>query len=841
MQNYLALAFITTIGMNLMCALFIAFTKLTSISKQFQVVIACCLLTSLLQLTGWQYHLADTLSASIFWLRIQTTLVLLSVLPYLLLYALWANKKDLRRYFILLGLVIFGLLILNLYEPNTLRFVSNQSLNIKAFELPWGEIGFKLQGQSNKWMLLFLLMSISALALVVLWLCQSRKSLPKSILSLIVFCLTFQAFVIVISALSNQGYVNAVLLAGFPFTLFNILCCLQYSKLVEQRDYQLDQLKYKSEALEQILVSLSEMTEDGNTKQFFANVITRMQAVSGATTGIILTYDGPAKYKKMKTAIAVHKQRMIKDFSFSFEQIPEEFRDPSEFHIVTSGLAEKYPEAEFYRNIKAQAMISAPLFDQFSSPIGVLSLYFRRPSEPDASFVNVVKVCAARLAAEYSRDKAFEELKATAFSDYLTKLPNLMGLNIRLAKNIENAPNATYILIKLDIDGFAEINRKFGFDNAELALQILGERFKAYVQDDFFIARTGGDEFTFIQLNADENATGLLNIHWNVLSALVREKIAVGDNEITLSCSGGAVIAPQQIPKDTDAMRCAEYALLNAKRAGKEQMLLFDKTMAESIERLRTIEKELKLALNDKSNRDMHVVFQPKVNNKQELVGAEALSRWVHPELGFVSPPEFIEVAESFNLIRKLGFWCVENVCRTIKHWRDDGFVINGRIGINVSAQQLEDPRFIDDLLSILKTYEVSPTHIDLELTESSLMKNFSNSRGVMTALRHEGFSISLDDFGTGYSSLSYLKDLPLDYLKIDRSFVSDSEHENSAFLIKTIVDIAQSMNLKTVAEGVEQLSEVELLKTLGCDYYQGYYFSPPLKPDAFKEWVQGR
>lgn len=839
MQSYLALLYLTTLGFNLTCVLFVGATKLRDNNKQYKVVMVCCALTALLQFSAWQYHISESLDHSLVWLRFQTAILLISIPPYLLLYDLWANKRGIAKHISVISSFAFLLFVINLVSDNTMRFSSESITSLQAFELPWGEIAYKIIGQTSHWMTLFVVLSLSALGIIMCWVWASRKSLCKTHFRVITISLLFQTGVIFTSALSSQGYVDAVLLAGFPFTLFNLLCCLQYSMLTERRGEQLDELKYKTDALENILVTLSKGIEKGNTTEFFASVIKKMQLVSGASTGIILRYDGPAKYNKLKTAIAVHKQKMIENFSFSIDQIPNDFRDPSEFHIVTQGLAEKYPNTEFYKNIKAQAMISVPMLDQFSNPIGVLSLYFRRPSIPDKSFINVVKVCAARLAAEYSRDKAFEQLKASALCDYLTKLPNLMGLNNQLALNLEHNPNSTYILIKLDIDGFAEVNRKFGFDNAELVLQILGERFNNYVQKDLFIARTGGDEFTFLQSNVSDNKLAMLKIHWEALSAIVREKIIIDDNEISLTCSGGAVIAPEQIPKNTDALRCAEYALRNAKRSGKEQMLLFDTKMANSIDRLHLIQRELKAALTSKHNTDMFVVFQPKVNNHYEIVGAESLSRWIHPELGFISPVEFIEVAESFNLIKKLGFWCIESVCKSINNWRENGFVLNGRVGINVSAQQLDDPEFIIKLREILTTYNVEAQQIDLELTESSLMNNFSHSRNVLNELRKEGFSISLDDFGTGYSSLSYLKDLPLDYLKIDRSFVSDIKQENSAFLLKTIIDIANNMHLQTIAEGVEQWIEVKLLQDLGCDLYQGYYFSEPLTARKFFSFAE--
>ena len=840
MQDYLSLIYVSTIGMNLMCGLFIIFSKLRQYGVQFNAVIACCILTSVYQFSTWQYHMSSDLSSSLFWLKAQSIIVLLTIIPVGLVYALWCDIKKTKHIFLLMSIPISILIIVNIISPYGMRYTAEIAPSVNEFSLMGEQLVYRLTGVSSPWMLAYQVLCLFALSVLIRWLLIHRSKLPPYAWNILLAILVLQVGATLLSGLSDKGAINLIYLGGLPFTLINLLCCFRFSSLLRQESEALEKLVYEREALEKILVTLSNTASAKNAVDFFKSVISALQNASGATTGIILVYDGHPKKKVVKTTIAVHHQKIIENFSFDIKLIPEEFRDPNNQHIITHGLFEQYPKVEFYTNIKARAMISVPMFNPYNEAIGVMSLYFKKDSQPDASFINVVKVCATRLAAEYTRELLVNELEKSAYYDYLTKLPNITRLNKFIGEAGEHLGknNNSSIIIKIDLDGFSELNRRIGFDNSEKVLSVIGDRFLAYANDEVFIARTGGDEFTFVLLQASGDFDALIDLHWKALQSMLNTGIKLDSETIHLQCSGGSIIYPQDVPKDISVLRCVEFALREAKASGKNRLQPFNNQMVASINRRKRLEIDLKNALNTPGDDSLFVVFQPKVNEDGKLLGAEALSRWEHKHLGAISPVEFIELAESCGLINELGLWCAESVCSTLSTWKKEGFEPSGRIGINVSAQQFDEPQFVDKLMAILERFDIPPKKIDLELTESSLIKNIEQSIVTMKALRELDFSISLDDFGTGYSSLSYLKDLPLDYLKIDRSFVVDAERENSLHLLEAILSLGKNMKLRTVAEGIETVEQLSLLIDLECDIYQGYYFSRPLRPNNFWSWA---
>ncbi|MBF7073377.1 EAL domain-containing protein [Glaciecola sp. MH2013] len=839
MHDFVALIFASLVGVNIMCALFIIFLKRDNAGRQFAVVIAFCFLVCFFQYSTWQYHLSSDFASSILWLKIQTSLLYLVITPYFLIFAFWCGASNIKYYVYTVCPLVLVLFVHNLIAPYSGRFTATQAPDLIGYTVFGDETVYRLAGEMSAGALLFYVISFVVLMQFVFWLARSRGKLPSAIWNMLAVSLLLQVFAIVMSVLTQKGVYETVLLGGLSFTFLNIVCCLGYSNLVIQKNHDFDTLSYRTATLENILVSIATRTPDMTSDDYLTAVISKMQEASGASTGIILVYDGPAENNKVKTAVAIHRQRILDTISFSRDNIPKDFRDPNDTHIVTSGLMDNYPESEFYQNIRAQAMISVPMFTKPGEPVGVMSLYFTNPSTPDDSFLNIVKVCASRLAAEYAQELLVKELENIAYVDYQTKLPNLFQLN-KVLKGHEREiaqSNESVILIKFDIDGFADLNRKIGFDGADEVLKTIARRLANYASEQQIIARTGGDEFTFMTVDSARDLNGIIEMHWQALKSIVGAKIKTNKGTFRLRCSAGSVIYPSQVPTDMDAMRCAEFALSQAKIKGKNRLQTFDSQMIESINRQKHIEKELRNELEAKNSDAMFLVYQPKVNLKGQMIGAEALSRWTHPELGVIPPLEFIPIAEACGLIDQLGFWCIEEVCQQLASWRTDGFSPQGRVGINVSAQQFDSGDFVAELLAITEKYNIAPSQLDLELTESSLMKNIDSSIKTITELREHQFSISLDDFGTGYSSLSYLKDLPLDYLKIDRSFVIDAENGTSLYLLQSILSIGKNMQLKTVAEGVEEYQQVELLNTLGCDYFQGYYFSRPLEAKAFSEW----
>ena len=291
--------------------------------------------------------------------------------------------------------------------------------------------------------------------------------------------------------------------------------------------------------------------------------------------------------------------------------------------------------------------------------------------------------------------------------------------------------------------------------------------------------------------------------------------------------------------KDTSVenlLKDADIAMYEAKKRGKSCTNFFNKEMNERITKRVELENNLRIAIKDKQ---LRTYFQPIYqcsNDSEIMVGAETLLRWEHPELGIISPEEFIPLAEETNLIVPIGEWIIEEVCRSISRWRKKYTRLPNYISINVSVNQLRDDNFVSVLLKHTSSYGVKPSTILLEVTESLLISNFNFIADKINALRNSGFRFALDDFGTGYSSLTYLKKLELDVIKIDRSFVKDIyNNNNDIVLVEAIISIAKNFNMKIVTEGIEDMTQLTILKKLGCKYFQGYYFSKPLPDTDFK------
>jgi EAL domain-containing protein (putative c-di-GMP-specific phosphodiesterase class I) len=260
---------------------------------------------------------------------------------------------------------------------------------------------------------------------------------------------------------------------------------------------------------------------------------------------------------------------------------------------------------------------------------------------------------------------------------------------------------------------------------------------------------------------------------------------------------------------------------------------LFEPELLKVRERYQLIDSQLRLAIQ--RDEQLRLVYQPKTNKNGEMIGVEALLRWLHPSLGEVSPIEFIPIAERSGLIKDLGDWVVAKACQQISTWKQQRFEC--KVAINIASAQLLKSDFIEVLTTQMIKHNVEPTLIELEITESGLLNDVEKAASVLRELRSMGVSVALDDFGTGYSSLSYLSELPLDVLKIDKSFIDKISDESSAELIRTIIAIGQQLNLNIIAEGTEYSEQVSQLSKMGCHHFQGYYFSKPIEASDIPQW----
>ncbi|MCG9678683.1 bifunctional diguanylate cyclase/phosphodiesterase [Vibrio sp. Isolate24] len=418
--------------------------------------------------------------------------------------------------------------------------------------------------------------------------------------------------------------------------------------------------------------------------------------------------------------------------------------------------------------------------------------------------------------------------KKESVTDYLTKLPNLHAFYSDIKQ--VNASNADHFgLLHIGLEGFKNVNDRLGYRHGDVLLVAFANHIKQLVGGYGKLYRLGGDEFVLMV-----ESTGVELVLDEVVEILVRHKKTLFNIDNTSHRLGfciGVAFA-RDVSESTDVwIKNADFALYKARSEGAGTVCWFDEALLNETIRQHQIETEIKEALA----KDQFVLcYQPKVSTTtSEVVGAEALIRWKHPQLGAITPAEFIPVAEKTAQIVPLGHWILREACKQIKAWHDEGIDIC--VSVNVSNVQFAHTDLFKVICEILREVQLPSHLLQIEITESTLMKDPESVTDICGQLRALGISIAIDDFGVEYSCLKYLKQLPVDVLKIDKCFVDDCAiHDSDRMLLRTIVQMGHSLNIKVVAEGIEDEDQLEVLRQERCDEYQGYLFSQPLSGKEF-------
>ncbi|EQB40170.1 hypothetical protein M947_03870 [Sulfurimonas hongkongensis] len=431
-----------------------------------------------------------------------------------------------------------------------------------------------------------------------------------------------------------------------------------------------------------------------------------------------------------------------------------------------------------------------------------------------------------------------QTIERLAYYDSLTGLANRTLLQDRMQKALQFAKRqkTSLAIMFLDLDHFKLINDTLGHSVGDELLIHIAKILQIHLRESDTLSRLGGDEFIILlpSVNSHEDARIIAQKVQNTLQG----KHDIGKHQLYITSSIGMALYPQHGMSADELIRNADTAMYEAKNSGRNSYSIYSKTMGNFVDKQLNLEQDLTQAVKNKEQ--IEVYYQVKVNAKDEFIsGAEALARWIHPTKGVIMPDDFIHIAESTGLMVELGNIVIEKSISKLQELNILG--LSGlKIAINLSARQFQDPSLISFVATMIERYEVDPAQVEFEITETLSMVNINNTLRILNELKQTGVSIAIDDFGTGHSSLSYLKKFPINSLKIDRTFVFDIiDDADDKAIVHAIISMAHSLGFTTVAEGVETKEHVDLLKEMGCDELQGYYFSKPIAEKELISFMQ--
>jgi diguanylate cyclase (GGDEF)-like protein/PAS domain S-box-containing protein len=429
------------------------------------------------------------------------------------------------------------------------------------------------------------------------------------------------------------------------------------------------------------------------------------------------------------------------------------------------------------------------------------------------------------------------QMTHSAQHDFLTGLPNRVLLNDRVSQAIALAPRhrKEVAVLFLDLDGFKHINDSLGHPIGDKLLQSIAKRLVDCVRGTDTVSRQGGDEFVVLLSEVEHSEDAAITAR-RMLHA-VAEAHSIDQHDLHVTASIGVSVYPDDGPDAETLIKNADTSMYQAKENGRHSYQFFKPAMnVRAVER-QSIEESLRRALERK---EFALHYQPKINlTTGEITGAEALIRWTHPTRGPVSPAQFIPVAEDCGLILPIGKWVLREACMQARAWLDAG-LHPATMAVNISAMEFRDENFLKSVFTILKDTGLDPKSLELELTETVLMKRAESAASVLQTLRTSGVRVAVDDFGTGYSSLSYLRKFPIDALKIDQSFVRQiTTAPDDTTIVTAVISMGRSLKLRVIAEGVESQEELAFLQAHQCDEAQGYYFSRPVLPQQFAQLLE--
>ncbi|MGJ9385907.1 putative bifunctional diguanylate cyclase/phosphodiesterase [Salipaludibacillus sp. CF4.18] len=550
--------------------------------------------------------------------------------------------------------------------------------------------------------------------------------------------------------------------------------------------------------------------------------------------------------KLIQIIIIAFSVRLIADTGYTFISIHGTYEiggfiEPLwVFAVMLMGFASFFEQEHAYNNIQTKSYVKEkePIFPYISAVILIVLVAQSYQWELNALSIGIsiifFMIIIRHLSIIKKNKNLMSEYRNLAFHDSLTGLNNRTSFHHDLGLQMGNAKqiDSTVALLLIDLDQFKLVNDTLGHQIGDQLLKLASVRLQCSTGNDAEIYRIGGDEFVIILSDATEE--NCIKVARKILKEFSKS-FSVAGHEMTVTASIGISLYPEHGEDRESLLKNADAAMYLAKGNGRNKFRFYNSKLNEIMVRKMKIDSELRKAME---NNEFHLVYQPKINlQSREIIGMEALLRWNSTELGSVSPVEFISIAEETGQIVAIGEWVLETACKQNKRWQEAGFPLLC-VSVNVSVRQFQQNAFLETVKGVLQNTGLEPQFLELEITES-VMQNKAESTELLKGLRKIGVKTSIDDFGTGYSSLNILRELPIDTIKIDKSFIDGILDSASESMIKTIMDIGLNLNLEVIAEGIEHECQVEMLEKYNCRFGQGYLFLKPTDRAGFEKYLE--
>ncbi|WP_052384194.1 EAL domain-containing protein [Litchfieldella xinjiangensis] len=593
------------------------------------------------------------------------------------------------------------------------------------------------------------------------------------------------------------------------------------------------QTRQRQARIQHAVLQIATAVSSRSGEAYFQQLAQHMASALGASAGVIAR-TLPTTSIELETLAAYIEGRWIEPVRYALPDTPCHKVMLEGEYLSNNCIAEQMAAAAQEAMPWIKAYAGKRLDNTAGKPVGLLFVAFREPIVDPGFVHSILKIFAAGAAAELERLEDETRIRRLAYIDGATELPNRTAFREHLDTVLKRRSPRLSLLF-LDLNRFKEINDIHGHDMGDYILAAAAIRFRQALSGNEFLARLGGDEFVVMLEHAETQDA--MECARRLQSALDAPFLAM-DQSFQLEVSIGIANYPDHATSARELLQHADIAMYQAKQQAT-RYCVYQASMGQVMAARLEMAKRLAHAIEHDR---LQLYYQAQVNIADgRLIGAEALCRWQDEELGWVSPGEFIPLAEARGMIKPLGDWVIETACRQLAAWREQRAQLPGQLAVNVASQQLDDTRLTQKLDTIRQRHDIEPQALSLELTESSFMSDPEQAIAMANALKALGYGLAIDDFGTGYSSLAHLKRFPADKIKIDISFIRDMLSDNNDFtIVKTIIAMARSLGLDTIAEGIESPDQAEALLALGCEQAQGFLYARPLPADEFRDtWLR--